>query len=387
MQLVEVQNKATEKLFITGAARLLKSSPDYIQPLFQDVANVFNPLKNKAFRHGECIRWVLVDQHNQFVGRIAAFVNKRYKNKNDQGIAGGIGFFDCIHQQEAADMLFDVARHWLLSKGCFCMDGPINFGERDRWWGLVIEGHQPPLYCMNYNPPYYKELFENYGFKPFYYQLCFGFDPTQHFNPKLYERHQALEAQGGYELRYFEKSKLHQYAADFSHVYNSAWARHGGMKEMRTEQVVNLFKTMGPVMDPRIIWFAYHNDQPVGIFINLPDLNQWFKRLNGNFNIWGKLRFLYYRLTRPNPKMVGLVFGIVPEYQGKGLDAFMIVEAGKAVSSMSYQQYEMQWIGDFNPKMVNVARNFGDTYETRRLATYRYLFDQSQPFQRHPFIN
>ena len=52
------------------------------------------------------------------------------------------------------------------------MDGPINFGERDRWWGLVTEGFKPPIYLMNYNPPYYQSLFENYGFKNFYNQVC-----------------------------------------------------------------------------------------------------------------------------------------------------------------------------------------------------------------------
>ena len=37
----------------------------------------------------------------------------------------------------------------------------------------------------------------------------------------------------------------------------------------------------------------------------------------------------------------------------------------------------MQWIGDFNPKMINVAESFGDTYRSRTLATYRYLFDRT----------
>jgi hypothetical protein len=98
------------------------------------------------------------------------------KNKGDDLPVGGIGFFDCINSQDAADMLLDVAKHWLMQKGMQAMDGPINFGERDRWWGLVVQGFQQPLYCMNYNPPFYKELLENYGFENFYNQICFGMD-------------------------------------------------------------------------------------------------------------------------------------------------------------------------------------------------------------------
>jgi hypothetical protein len=86
------------------------------------------------------------------IGRIAAFVNKRYKNKGDDVPVGGMGFFDCINNQEAADMLLDVARHWLGQRGMEAMDGPINFGERDKWWGLLVEGFHEPLWSMNFNP-------------------------------------------------------------------------------------------------------------------------------------------------------------------------------------------------------------------------------------------
>jgi hypothetical protein len=65
-------------------------------------------------------------------------------------------------------MLFDIAKNWLTEKGMEAMDGPINFGERDTWWGLLVEGFEPPLYRMNYNQPYYKNLFETYGFKSFF---------------------------------------------------------------------------------------------------------------------------------------------------------------------------------------------------------------------------
>jgi hypothetical protein len=81
-----------------------------------------------------------------------------------------------------------------------------------------------------------------------------------------------------------------------------------------------------------------------------------------------------------------LVFGIIPEFQGKGIDSFMIVETAKVVqASKQYSQYEMQWVGDFNPKMLNIAESIGATV-TRKLATYRYLFDRNKEFIRHPSL-
>lgn len=387
MQLKEVRTRADEKEFVEINAELNKQYSTYIRPMDHEIMAVFNPEKNKAFRHGECIRWILQDDEGKSIGRIAAFANKKYKNKGDEQPVGGIGFFDCINNQDAADMLFDVAKHWLMQKGMGAMDGPINFGERDKWWGLLTEGFHEPLYGMNYNPPYYKELFEHYGFKVFFNQVCFGLNPKSQLSEKLKARHDAVVRDPAFRAITAKKSQLKKYAQDFTTVYNKAYAGHGGMKELRFEQVNAMFRTMKPVMDENIVWFTYWNDEPIALFINLPDLNQWFKYLNGKFTLWHKLKFLWIKKTKANPTFVGIVFAIVPEFQGKGIDSFMIRESQKVIMNLDYKICEMQWVGDFNPKMLNMISNIGDTYKTRELATYRYLFDQTREFKRHPYLN
>ena len=389
MQLTEVTSKQTAQAFIQVNVLLNRGNPNYIRPLDKDIHEVFDPKKNKAFRFGKAIRWILTSDSGELIGRIAAFTYKKYRNKGDDVPVGGIGFFDCINSQEAADMLFDVARHWLLQQGMEAMDGPINFGERDRWWGLVIEGFQEPLYCMNYNAPYYQALFENYGFQPFFYQLCLGLDPQKKLISKILDRHAALARDPAFSSSHIDKNRLEKFAADFAAVYNAAWAGHGGLKEMKPEQVLLMFRKMKPVMDEKIVWFAYHNQKPIAIFTNIPDLNQWFKYLNGKFDFWHKLKFLWIKKTKPCKKFNGLVFGIIPEFQGKGVDSYIIGEAALVVQSpaVHYTEYEMQWIGDFNPKMLNVGLSLGDTYISRRLCTYRYLFDRTKPFHRHPILN
>jgi hypothetical protein len=385
-QLTEVTTPALAKEFILVNVELNKSNPDYIRPLDKDINEVFDPKKNKTFRFGEVTRWVLKDDDGKPAGRIAAFTNKKYRNKGDEVPVGGVGFFDCINNQQAADMLLDVARHWLLQRGMEAMDGPINFGERDRWWGLVVDGYQAPLYCMNFNPPYYKELLEHYGFKPFFNQICFGMHLKQPLSDRIHERAKPYQADPAFSARPIEKNKLEKYAADFATVYNAAWAGHGGLKELKLAQVIGMFKKMKPVMDERIIWFAYHNEKPAAIFVNLPDLNQWFKYLNGKFDLFHKLKFLWVKKTKACTKATGLVFGITPEFQGKGLDSFLIAETGKVIQHIEYLEYEMQWIGDFNPKMINVAKNFSDTHITRKLTTYRYMFDRTREFKPHPIL-
>jgi hypothetical protein len=386
MQLIQVQDRDQQRAFLQVNVDILGRLPGYIRPLDKDIEEVFDPKKNKAFRQGEAVRWILMAEDGRLIGRIAAFVNKRYKTIGDQFPVGGIGFFDCIHDQQAADLLFDVAKHWLIHKGMAAMDGPINFGERDTWWGLVTEGFHEPLFKMNFNAPYYAALFEQYGFKEFFEQICFGMDPKKPFSKKLMDRHAVIAADPAYRAAHMHKKNMDLYAGYFTDIYNQAWAGHGGMKQLKLEQVKHLFRQMKPFLEERLIWFVFHHEKPIALFANIPDLNQWFKYLNGKFGLLQKLKFLWLLKTKKNKKFTGLVFGVIPEYQGKGIDSYLIAETGKMVLVLPYTEYEMQWVGDFNPKMINMIRHMADTYPSRKLKTYRYIFDRTLEFKRHPIF-
>lgn len=386
MQLLEVTTPQLAKEFLRVNITINKNDPNYIQPLDKDINDVFDKKKNKAFRHGEVTRWILKDSKGRLIGRIAAFVNKKYKNKGDDVPTGGVGFFDCINDQSAADMLFDVAKHWLMQRGMEAMDGPINFGERDRWWGLLVKGFEPPIYCLNYNPPYYQQLFEHYGFKNFFNQVCFALKTAEVNMPKFRQRHADCAKDPNFSSAHIKKDQLEKFAKDFAIVYNKAWAGHGGLKQLEEKVVLKMFQSMKPVMDEKICWFVYYKNEPIGIWVNLPDLNQWFKYLHGKFDLWHKLKFLWVKKTKHCDKFVGLVFGIVPEWQGKGVDSYLIVEGANVIQPKPlYEKYEMQWIGEFNPKMINVAESL-DTYRSRILTTYRYLFDRTKEFKPHPIL-
>ncbi len=388
MQILPVSTSEESALFFKLPLFIYKNDPNWIQPLDKDVADVFDPKKNKSFRHGKIQRWILKDDAGNITGRIAAFTNTKYKNKGDDVPVGGIGFFECINDQSSANLLLDTAKKWLQQEGMEAMDGPINFGERDRWWGMVTDGFMEPLYCMNYNPPYYVSLFEHYGFRVFFEQVCFNMRPKEPLDKKIWERHNALAADSKFSSAHIKKEQLEKFAKDFTTVYNKAWAGHGGLKQLAYEQVLIMFKKMKPVMDEHIIWYAYYANEPVAIFINLPDLNQWFKHLHGKFGLLQKLRFLWLKQFKKNKKFTGLVFGVVPEWQGKGVDAYIIAESAKLIQTpkVPYTEYEMQWIGDFNPKMINIASGLGAVYRSRSLCTYRFLFDRDKKFERHPFL-
>ncbi len=86
--------------------------------------------------------------------------------------------------------------------------------------------------------------------------------------------------------------------------------------------------------------------------------------------------------------MFGVVFGVVPEHQGKGVEAAIVVHLTRFAwnDKFQYEDFEMNWIGDFNPKMMRVAEDVGGKI-VKIHRTYRINFDPSKPVERAPMID
>ena len=388
MQLEKVKDALTENEFIEFPVRLYKNEKNWIRPLDKDIKQVFDKEGNKFFRHGECERWILKDNSGNTIGRVAAFINKKTAGSTEYK-TGGMGFFECINNQEAAFKLFDICKSWNEEKGMEAMDGPINFGERDQWWGLLVKGFdKEPNYCMPYTMPYYQQFFEAYGFKNYFEQYTYSMPVQSKLPEKYFERAYRIARDPNYNYKNYQKSKLDKFAEDFIYIYNKAWSKHGGVKGMAKAQAVNIFKKMNPIVDTDIVIFAYYKEEPIGFFIMIPELNQIFKHLNGKFDLLAKLKFVYHqKIKKSCRKMFGVAFGIIPEYQGRGVEGAIIIEAARIIQPKDkYDVFEMNWIGDFNPKMIHLVDSFGAEVVKTHI-TYRKIFDPEKPFYRAKVID
>jgi hypothetical protein len=386
MKLVAVNDKFSQIRFLQVPEFIYRNDKNYIPHIKQDIEKVFDKTKNKLFKTGgEAQRWILVNE-NQAIGRVAAFIHPK-TSKTGKYKVGGMGFFECIDDKKAAFLLFDTCKTWLQERGMEGMDGPINFGERDQFWGLLTENFTaPPSYGMNYNPPYYKSFFEEYGFKNYFNQYVYWRDLKLPAQEVFVKKANILSHDSNFSVRNMKGVKPLQIADYFLEVYNSAWGGHEGFKNMRIEQARAIIKAMQVIMDKDILIFAFDKEKPIGFYLNIPELNEFFVHVNGNLNWWGKLKFMYYLKFGKRNTMLGIVFGVSREYQGRGVEGAMISYCGDVVVPMNrYKDTILTWIGDFNPKMLRVIENLG-TVLYRTLVTYRIFFDESIPFERHHIL-
>jgi GNAT superfamily N-acetyltransferase len=382
----EVTDKKSRKEFLMLPVRLYKHEKNWIRPLDVDIDRLFDPRYNKFFHHGTCIRWIIQDEEGATVGRVAAFIDRKQAYNYDQP-TGGMGYFECIEDDDAALMLFNTCKNWLQENGMQAMDGPINFGERNQWWGLLVDGFTEPNYCTPYNFNYYQKLFESYGFKVYFKQYTYHRKIKGGVLNVVHKKAEKVLSNPDYSFRHLKKKHLAIYTEDFRTVYNKGWVKHTGVNKMSEVQAQNMIKKLKPMMDERLVWFAYYKNEPVGFFIMMPEINQILKYVNGKLNLWGKTIFLYHKMKGTCKKALGMLFGIVPEHQGKGLESALVIAFSKIAYSVGfpYTDLEMNWIGDFHPKMMHVAEQMGGKIFKTHI-TYRYLFNPLAEFKRAPVI-
>ncbi len=381
----EVISKREIKDFLKMPIAIYKDDKNWVRPLDVDIENIFSSDKNKLFKDGNAIRWVVYNDKNESVGRIAAFYNWGLTEREDVK-SGGCGFFESIDNQEVAFMLFDTAAKWLLDNGLQAMDGPINFGSRDQFWGLLVDGFTAPMYNMNYHKTYYKNFFESYGFQNYFNQHTYiKYISTEgDLNSAVLEKYNRLMATGEFEFRPITKADYPYLAENFRSVYNKGWSKFDGVAEMTKEESEHLFKQIKPIMDDKLIIFAYHNGKAVGFFIMAPNINEIIKNLNGKFGLWQKLRFMFDLKVRKSCHTINaMVFGVDPDYQGKGIESGLIEAVRIHLGpSKQYKHMELIWIGDFNPLMMRVVETYVNAKRFKQHITYRYMLDKSIEFKR-----
>ena len=390
-RLKEVTSLCDAKMWLRLDRKIYENTPAWVCPLDCDIEKVFDPKRNHLFEGGEAVRWIALDENGEAVGRIAAFYNREQAKVSDN--MGCCGFFESIDDQEVANLLFDAAREWLSERGLEGMDGPVNFGSRDSWWGLLVEGFEyQPLYGNNYHLPYYKVLFENYGFKNYFNQNSYIWrvEGGVLSDIALEKAHRVL-SNPDYRIEDVSRADLAVAAENLRTIYNKAWSLFTGVKPMSEAEAQKLMCTLKPIIDPHLIYFAYHNDEPIGFFVMVPDLNRVIGKFNGRFGIIEKLRLMWdLKVRKASDRVFGIIFGITPEFQGKGIESAImthILETYIRQGRSSYKEFEFAWIGDFNPVMNRMIERYVCASKHKMHTTYRYLFDRTREFERCPQLS
>jgi GNAT superfamily N-acetyltransferase len=388
MQIQEVKTQHDRREFINFPKSLYKGDPNWVCILDSELEATFDPKKNYLFRQGEAVRWILKDEGGKTIGRIAAFYD-RARSLAYRQPTGGIGFFEVIENKDAAFALFDTGKEWLKLHGMEAMDGPINFGENDNNWGLLVEGFMQQGFGMPYHKKYYRDFFESYGFRNYYEQYSyhrevFSKNGEIEFPPRLMRIAEWISKRPGYSFQHFEFTRKEKFIGDLVDVYNSAWSVFKeDFTPLDPDLIDAMFQKTKAIIDEDLIWFAYFNNKPIAFFILFPDLNQIIKPFNGKLHLWNMIRFVWAKATHKMTRMRAIVGGVNPAYQNSGVESAIFYQVYQICKNKTwYKELELSWVGDFNPKMIAIYEALG-AKKAKMHITYRYMINDKLKFIRY----
>ena len=149
---------------------------------------------------------------------------------------------------------------------------------------LLVDGFMQQGFGMPYHKKYYRNFFEEYGFKNYFEQYSYHRDirgdgnKIVQFPERIMKIAEWLSKRPGYSFRHFEFRNKEKYVKDIVEIYNSTWSVFKeDFTPLDPEFLNESFEKAKAIIDEELIWFAYYNDKPIAFFILFPDLNQILK--------------------------------------------------------------------------------------------------------------
>ncbi|HKK11129.1 MAG TPA: hypothetical protein VJ939_09840 [Bacteroidales bacterium] len=378
MKIIPVTDKKSAQRFHDVARIIYKDNPVWICPLDKSIEEIFHSETNVFFKHGDAIRWILEDDQGELIGRVAAFINEKKAYNFDQP-TGGMGFFECVEDRDAAFLLFDTARKWLEERGMKAMDGPINFGENDNFWGLLVDGFEnAPAFGMNYHQPYYKDYFEAYGFETYFEQVTNHLNLKKAFPERFWKIAEWVMRKPQLTFKHFEYKKADKFIDDLKEVYDEAWKYHENFTPINKDDIYHSLEEAKPILEEEFVWYVYYDDEPIAFFIMFPDFNQILQHFNGKINWWHIPRFLWLKNSGTMNRARVTIMGVKPKFQRMGIESGIFWHLNEVMKKKPhYKELELSWVGDFNPKMQSIHQAVNSEFGKKHI-TYRKVFDKGK---------
>jgi GNAT superfamily N-acetyltransferase len=350
---IDLNRKADRKLFLDMAKPIYAGDPQFVMPLYFERMKFLDPQQNVGLSGLEILP-LLAKQNGKVVGRITAHIDRDY-DAYHQTKAGWFGFFECINDRKVAHALFDRATRWLRDKGAVEVIGPMNFTTNHQAGMLVQNFDRPPAVEMTYNPRYYQELVESYGFGKAKDLYAWWIDVSDGIeNQKVARIHkiaQRIASKQGVKLRTLKMKDFNAEAERLFELYNRAWQKNWGFVPLNREKFFHQVKDLKDVADERLIFFIEVNGSPVAFCCTLPDINEALPK-DGKLFPLGWLEFLRNRKKIKHARLFTL--GVLPEYRKRGLETLLFIETAVRAKELGFHSGEIGWTLEDNV-LINKA--------------------------------
>lgn len=363
VQTAPVRTRSDLEAFVALPYRLHRGLPVWTPMLRRDVRAVLDPARNPFFDHAER-ELFLARRQGRVVGRVAA-IHDRLHNATHSDRVGFFGYFESVEDPAVAGALFDAAAAWLRGRGRDAMRGPLNPSINDEA-GLLVDGFDTPSVIMTpHNPRYYAALVEGAGFRKAKDLLAFRSTSTA-LPERLVAATDVVSKRYGVRCRHVDMKRFADEVALIKRLFNAGWQRNWGAVPLTDREVEHLAAQLKPLVVPELVVFAEREGRPIGFGAAVPDFNVALRANPSGRLFPGILKVLW--ASRRITRLRVLLLGVVPEWQGRAVDALLYRRIWEDGYAKGYRWAEAGWILEDNHAMINGLVRMGfEAYKTFRV--------------------
>ena len=367
----EVGSRRDMKKFISFPYKLYSGSKYWVPPLRFDEMNTLRRDKNPAFDFCDVKYW-LAYKDGKIAGRIAGIINRRYIEKWKNKYAR-FGWIDFIDDESVSKLLLDKVENWARENGMEAIQGPLGFTDLD-YEGMLVEGFEElGTMVAIYNYPYYPVHLEKFGYEKDVDWIEFEIKAPQEVPEKIDKVANIVIKKQNLRVLKVKKSKeLIPYAKDMFHVLDIAYRDLFGFVPLTDKQVDLYIKQYFGFIRPDYISIVLDkNDRVVAFAITMPSLSRALQKSNGRLFPFGFIHLL--KAMKKNDLIDLCLIGVLPEYQGKGVNVILFNELTKIFINNNITKTESNPELEENYKVQAQWKLFEKRQHKRRRCYIKHL--------------
>ena len=365
-KIIEVKKKSDIKRFIDFPLELYEGCPYYVPMLYSDEKKIFK--KNYVYNNTcDTVFYLCVDEKDKVVGRIEGIIQKAANEKWGQK---RVRFtrFDCIDNQEVANLLFDEVIKWAKGHGMEEAVGPLGYSDLERE-GLLIEGFdQYQTYEEQYNYEYYSKLIDNYGFVKEVDWIEYKVYPAKKVDERLERVADMMMKRNGLTILRPKRSIgafVKKYKKEFFDIVDSTYNKIYGTVPFTKEMMESSISNFKLILRPQDIGLILDkNGKVCGFALMFPSISKVVTKYKGKMSLGFIIDFLK---NKKNPEVLDLgLIGVLPEYTMQGIALVMIASMTRQLAELNIDHLETNLMLEDNQNILGLMEHFEKEYVKRR---------------------
>ena len=371
MELREVKTRKEIRDFVNFPLRLYKGNPYFVPCFYADELALFKD--DYLYRDQADYVCYSVYDGKKIVGRIVGILqkvsNEKWKQKRVR-----FNRFDCIDDQEVADMLLGAVEDWARSLGMDEVVGPLGFSDMERE-GLLIEGFDYlSTFEEQYNYSYYQRLIENHGYTK----------EVDWLERRLFLKGKPSDRLTRFSNLIMERNPLHFAAAkntkDFLKKYGEKFFELCEktydplyMTVPFSENIKkSLVKSFELIIDLRFVAMILdENENPICFGLVFPSIGKAIQKSGGRMTPATLIRLLR-AIKKPRVLDFALI-GVDPAYANRGVPAVLLGKTQEYLAMAGIEYAETNLNLETNQSVQNLWKNFESIQHKRRRSFVRSL--------------